>query len=103
MGKSPAALPFEVETSTETKEDVRLKYRFLDLRNPKVHNNIILRSQVISFLRSKMEQLGFLEIQTPILSTSSPEGARDGLIPSRKHKEKIYAAAPKLPKSSSSF
>ncbi len=91
LGKSPAALPFEVETSTETKEDVRLKYRFLDLRNPKVHNNIILRSQVISFLRSKMEQLGFLEIQTPILSTSSPEGARDYLIPSRKHKGKFYA------------
>ena len=91
MGKSPADLPFEVETSTETKEDVRLKYRFLDLRNPKVHNNIILRSQVISFLRSKMEQLGFLEIQTPILSTSSPEGARDYLIPSRKHKGKFYA------------
>lgn len=91
LGKSPSALPFEVETSTETKEDIRLKYRFLDLRNPKVHDNIVLRSQVISFLRSKMEQLGFLEIQTPILSTSSPEGARDYLIPSRKHKGKFYA------------
>lgn len=91
LGKAPCALPFEVDSSTETKEDVRLKYRFLDLRNPKVHEHILLRSQVISFLRSKMEQLGFAEIQTPILSTSSPEGARDYLIPSRKHKGKFYA------------
>ncbi len=91
LGKSPTNLPFEIETSKEVKEDVRLKYRFLDLRNPKVHQNIILRSQVISFLRNKMTELGFLEIQTPILSTSSPEGARDYLIPSRKHHGKFYA------------
>ena len=68
-----------------------MKYRFLDLRNPEVHNNIVLRSQVISFLRQKMTEMGFLEIQTPILSTSSPEGARDYLIPSRKHHGKFYA------------
>lgn len=91
LGKCKNNLPFEVATSTNTSEDVRLKYRFLDLRNQKVHNNIVLRSQIISFLRSKMTQMGFLEIQTPILSTSSPEGARDYLIPSRKHKGKFYA------------
>ncbi len=84
-------LPFEVPASTETKEDIRLKYRYLDLRNKRMHNNIVLRSQVISFLRSKMTEMGFLEIQTPILSTSSPEGARDYLIPSRKHHGKFYA------------
>ncbi|HEX3039188.1 MAG TPA: aspartate--tRNA ligase [Caproiciproducens sp.] len=91
LGKALPNLPFEVDTSKETKEDVRLKYRYLDLRNPKVHNNIILRSQVISFLRRKMSEMGFLEIQTPILSASSPEGARDYLIPSRKHMGKFYA------------
>lgn len=91
LGKALANLPFEVTASTETKEDVRLKYRFLDLRNPKVHDNIVLRSQIISFLRSKMTEMGFLEMQTPILSTSSPEGARDYLIPSRKHHGKFYA------------
>ncbi len=91
LGRVYYPLPFEVAASTETKEDVRLKYRFLDLRNPKVHQNIVLRSQVISFLRRKMTEMGFLEIQTPILSTSSPEGARDYLIPSRKHRGKFYA------------
>lgn len=91
LGKAPAALPFEIATSKETKEEVRLKYRFLDLRNKKVHDNIVLRSQVISFLRNKMTELGFLEMQTPILSASSPEGARDYLIPSRKHKGMFYA------------
>ena len=91
LGKCKNNLPFEVMTSTNTSEDVRLKYRFLDLRNPKVHNNIVLRSQIISYLRSKMNDMGFLEMQTPILSTSSPEGARDYLIPSRKHKGKFYA------------
>lgn len=91
LGKCKANLPFEVQESINTKEDVRLKYRFLDLRNDIVHNNIILRSQVITFLRNKMFELGFLDIQTPILSTSSPEGARDYLIPSRKHKGKFYA------------
>lgn len=91
LGKCHNVLPFEVATSTETKEDIRLKYRFLDLRNKKVHNNILMRSQVISFLRSKMTEMGFNEINTPILSASSPEGARDYLIPSRKHKGKFYA------------
>ncbi|MCH5304728.1 MAG: aspartate--tRNA ligase, partial [Ruminococcus sp.] len=91
LGKCKNELPFEVATSKNTNEDVRLRYRFLDLRNPKVHNNILLRSQVVSFMRSKMNELGFTEINTPILSTSSPEGARDYLIPSRKHKGKFYA------------
>lgn len=91
LGKCRNALPFEVVTSTNTSEDIRLHYRFLDLRNPKVKNNILLRSQVISFLREKMNALGFSEIQTPILSASSPEGARDYLIPSRKHKGQFYA------------
>lgn len=91
LGKVRGALPFEIPSSTEVKEEVRLKYRFLDLRNRKVHSNIVLRSQVISFLRSKMTELGFLEMQTPILSASSPEGARDYLIPSRKHHGKFYA------------
>lgn len=91
LGKCKNVLPFEVATSTNTSEEVRLKYRFLDLRNQKVHNNIMLRSQIITFLRAKMNEIGFNEIQTPILSTSSPEGARDYLIPSRKHKGKFYA------------
>ena len=91
LGKVLESLPFEVPLSRETKEDVRLKYRYLDLRNPKVHQNIVLRSQVISFLRRKMTDLGFLEVQTPILSASSPEGARDYLIPSRRHPGKFYA------------
>ncbi|MBW7573872.1 aspartate--tRNA ligase [Caproiciproducens faecalis] len=91
LGKTLNGLPFEVDLSKETKEDVRLKYRFLDLRNPKVHQNIVLRSQLISYLRSKMTEMGFLEIQTPILSASSPEGARDYLIPSRRHSGKFYA------------
>ena len=91
IGKCKNNLPFEVLNSTDTKEDIRLKYRFLDLRNPKVHDNILFRSQVVSFLRAKMTELGFNEINTPILSASSPEGARDYLIPSRKHKGKFYA------------
>lgn len=91
LGKCKNVLPFEVATSTNTSEEVRLKYRFLDLRNQKEHNNIMLRSQIITFLRAKMNEMGFNEIQTPILSTSSPEGARDYLIPSRKHKGKFYA------------
>lgn len=84
-------LPFEPQKSLETREEVRLKYRFLDLRNKKIHDNIVLRSELMSFLRNKMYDLGFVEIQTPILSVSSPEGARDYLIPSRKHKGKFYA------------
>ena len=91
LGKCKNELPFEVLTSKNTNEDVRLRYRFLDLRNPKVHNNILLRSQVVSFMRQKMTEMGFVEINTPILSNSSPEGARDYLVPSRKHKGKFYA------------
>jgi len=91
LGKVSEQLPFEVDESRKTKEDLRLKYRYLDLRNRKMHDNIIFRSRVISFLRSKMTEMGFLELQTPILSTSSPEGARDYLIPSRKHHGKFYA------------
>lgn len=91
LGRCTANLPFEIASSTDTKEEVRLKYRFLDLRNKKVHDNIVFRSQVIAFLRNKMTSLGFTEIQTPILTSSSPEGARDYLIPSRKHEGKFYA------------
>ena len=91
LGKVTEALPFEITSSKEIKEDLRLKYRFLDLRNREVQKNIILRSQVISFLRNKMTDLGFLEMQTPILTSSSPEGARDYIIPSRKHPGKFYA------------
>ena len=91
LGPAQLGLPFEIETSTETREEVRLKYRYLDLRNRKIHDNIVLRSKILSYLRSQMESLGFLEIQTPILTASSPEGARDYLVPSRKHKGKFYA------------
>ena len=91
LGKVKAQLPFEIITSRETREDVRLKYRYLDLRNKKVKDNIIFRSQVISYLRQKMTEMGFLEIQTPILCASSPEGARDYIVPSRNFKGKIYA------------
>ena len=85
LGACTENLPFEVSESKETREDVRLTYRFLDLRNKAVHDNIIFRSNVISFLRQKMTSLGFTEITTPILTCSSPEGARDYIIPSRKH------------------
>ncbi|MFG6393706.1 MAG: aspartate--tRNA ligase [Lachnospiraceae bacterium] len=91
LGKVYRQLPFEVMTSKETREDVRLKYRYLDLRNAKVRDNMVLRSKVISFLRQKMTEMGFLEIQTPILCASSPEGARDYIVPSRKFKGKFYA------------
>ena len=91
LGKVTSQLPFEIQTSKEIREDVRLKYRFLDMRNRKVRDNIIFRSQVISFLRQKMTDMGFLEIQTPILTSSSPEGARDYIVPSRKFKGKFYA------------
>ena len=91
LGKVYRQLPFEITTSKETREDVRLKYRYLDLRNPKVRDNMIFRSNVISFLREKMTEMGFLEIQTPILCASSPEGARDYIVPSRKFKGKFYA------------
>lgn len=91
LGKVRAQLPFEVMTSRETREDLRLKYRFLDLRNRKVMDNMVFRSKVIAFLREKMTQMGFLEIQTPILCASSPEGARDYIVPSRHYKGKFYA------------
>lgn len=91
LGRVYKQVPFEIMTSKETREDVRLKYRYLDLRNKKVKDNMIFRSQVISFLRQKMTEMGFLEIQTPILCASSPEGARDYIVPSRKFKGKFYA------------
>ena len=91
LGKVYHQLPFEIMTSKEIREDVRLKYRYLDLRNQKVKDNIIFRSQVISFLRQKMTEMGFHEIQTPILCASSPEGARDYIVPSRKFKGRFYA------------
>lgn len=91
LGKVYKDLPFEIATSKDIREDVRLKYRYLDLRNRKVKDNILFRSEVISFLRQKMSSMGFIEIQTPILSASSPEGARDYIVPSRKYKGKFYA------------
>ena len=91
LGRVYKDLPFEIVTSKEIREEVRLKYRYLDLRNRKVKDNILFRSQVISFLRQKMTEMGFVEIQTPILSASSPEGARDYIVPSRKYKGKFYA------------
>ena len=84
-------LPFEINRSREAAEDTRLKYRYLDLRNPAVKQNIILRSRVVAELRRRMTELGFLEITTPILTASSPEGARDYLVPARKHPGKFYA------------
>ena len=91
LSKPKELLPFEITSSTDTKEELRLKYRFLDLRNKELHSRIQLRSDILYFLRNKMHDLGFTEIQTPILSASSPEGARDYLIPSRKHQGKFYA------------
>lgn len=91
LGKANNELPFEIMTSKDVKEDIRLKYRYLDLRNEKVHDNIVFRSKVISHLREKMSSMGFLEIQTPILTCSSPEGARDYIVPSRIYHGKFYA------------
>ena len=91
LGAVSENLPFEVDSSKKSNEDIRLKYRFLDLRNRKMHDNIVFRSEVMSYMRELMKKEGFLELQTPILSTSSPEGARDYLIPSRKHHGKFYA------------
>ncbi len=90
LGTCTRELPFEIG-SNGTNENLRLKHRFLDLRNPALHNNIILRSKVIGHMRRLMEERGFLDIQTPILTASSPEGARDFLVPSRKHPGKFYA------------
>ena len=91
LGESVHELPFEIMTSKETKDDVRLKYRYLDLRNEKVAKNIKLRSDILHFIRNKMYDLGFTEVQTPILTASSPEGARDFVVPSRLFKGKFYA------------
>lgn len=91
LGKANNILPFEVMTSREVSEETRLKYRYLDLRNPKVKENIIFRSNVIDFLRKIMKEEEFLEVQTPILTASSPEGARDFIVPSRKFHGKFYA------------
>ena len=88
---STKELPMPVFSDQEYAEDIRLKYRFLDLRRKKIHQNIILRSKVISFIRNEMQKLGFLEFQTPILTSSSPEGARDFLVPSRLNPGKFYA------------
>ena len=91
LGKCKNVLPFEVNTDQEVREDLRLEYRFLDLRNEKLHNNILLRSEIMKTLRNKMDELNFTEIQTPILANSSPEGARDFLVPSRLHPGEFYA------------
>ena len=91
LGEALPVLPFEVAHSKESLEDTRLKYRYLDLRNSEVHNNILFRSRVISYIRDLMRGMDFTEIQTPIVTASSPEGARDFIIPSRKYPGKFYA------------
>ena len=95
LGKCKNVLPFEINSEkvdiSSVREDLRLEYRFLDLRNERIHNNILLRSKIMKSLRNKMDELGFTEIQTPILANSSPEGARDYLVPSRLHSGEFYA------------
>lgn len=91
LGKRTKNLPFEINSNQEIREDLRLQYRFLDLRNDTLKNNLILRAKVLQFLRTQMTEQGFLEIQTPILTSSSPEGARDYLVPSRLHAGEFYA------------
>ena len=91
LGKCKNVLPFEINTDQDVREDLRLEYRFLDLRNKKLHDSILLRSKVLKTLRDKMDELGFTEIQTPILANSSPEGARDYLVPSRLNPGEFYA------------
>ena len=91
LGKCKNILPFEINTNQDVREDLRLKYRFLDLRNEKIHKHIVFRSKVLKTIRDKMDSLGFIEIQTPILTSSSPEGARDFLVPSRLHPGEFYA------------
>lgn len=91
LGKRTKNLPFEINSNVDVREDLRLQYRFLDLRNDKLKNNIILRAKIVQYLRSQMIEQGFLEVQTPILTSSSPEGARDYLVPSRVHPGKFYA------------
>ena len=89
LGKCKNVLPFEINSekadNSAVREDLRLEYRYLDLRNDKIHKNILLRSDIMKFLRTKMDEMGFYEIQTPILANSSPVGARDFLVPSRIH------------------
>ena len=91
LGECTNVLPFEIARSKESFEDTRLKYRYLDLRNPEVHENILFRSKVIDFIRTTMKSMDFTEIQTPIITATSPEGARDFIVPSRKFKGKFYA------------
>ncbi len=91
LGESLNVLPFEINRSTEAFEDTRLKYRYLDLRNPKVHDKILFRTEVLDYMRKIMKEMNFTEIQTPIITASSPEGARDFIVPSRKYKGKFYA------------
>ena len=95
LGTCEPTLPFEINSEkidiSQVREELRLEYRFLDLRNEKIHNNILLRSQVMKTIRAKMDEMGFAEVQTPILANSSPEGARDFLVPSRLHPGEFYA------------
>ena len=92
LGKCRNTLPFEINVPNQNvREDLRLEYRFLDLRNEKIHKNILLRSKILKDFRNEMDALGFTEIQTPILANSSPEGARDFLVPSRLHPGEFYA------------
>ena len=91
LGKRTGNLPFEINTNQEIREDLRLQYRFLDLRNDRLKDKLLLRAKVLQFLRMQMIEQGFLEVQTPILTSSSPEGARDYLVPSRLHAGKFYA------------
>ena len=91
LGKRTKSLPFEVNTNQDVREDLKLKYRYLDLRGDRLKNNLILRANVLQYLREQMIEQGFLEVQTPILTSSSPEGARDYLVPSRLHPGKFYA------------
>ena len=91
LGESLNVLPFEINRSTDAFEDTRLKYRYLDLRNPKVHDRILFRTEVLDYMRKILKEMKFTEIQTPIITASSPEGARDFIVPSRKYKGKFYA------------
>ncbi len=91
LGEAKNVLPFEINRSTEAFEDTRLKYRYLDLRNPKIHDRILFRTEVLDYMRKIMKEMKFTEIQTPIITASSPEGARDFIVPSRKYKGKFYA------------